>query len=80
MIRFLAVALLPVLVVSALDAYQRLPPQFSTYIVTGAWVWAIVSLLSALDPRFGEKLSAFKDLPNFLALGSKSKEGKDSKL
>jgi hypothetical protein len=80
LIRFLAVASLPALVVSALDAFQGLPPQFSAYIVTGAWVWAILSLLAALDPRFGEKLSAFKDLPNFSALGSKSKEGKDSKL
>jgi hypothetical protein len=75
MIRFLTVALLPALIASLLDAYQRLPPQFSTYIVTGAWGWAILSVLFALDPRLGEKVSAFKDLPNiWKILGSKSKE------
>jgi hypothetical protein len=43
--------------------------------VTGlAWLWALISLLTMLDPRFGEKLSAFKDLPSFLPFGGKSKE------
>jgi hypothetical protein len=43
--------------------------------VTGlAWIWALVSLLGMLDPRFGEKLSAIKDLPSFMTLVGKSKE------
>ncbi len=76
MIRSLAIALVPPLIVSALDFYQRLPAQFSNYIVLVAWVWAIVSVLSMLDPRFGEKLIAFRDLPNLSSFGSKSKEDK----
>jgi hypothetical protein len=36
-----------------------------------AWIWALINLLAILDPRFGEKLSAFKDLPSFLPFGRK---------
>jgi hypothetical protein len=75
-VRSLAIALLPALIVTALDVNQRLPRQFSSYIVLIAWGWAIVSFLSMLDPRFGQKLAAFKDLPNLSPFGSKSKEDK----
>jgi hypothetical protein len=76
LVRSLAIALLPVVIVSTLDANQRLPAQFSAYILAASWIWAMISLLSALDPRFGQKLSAFKDLPSFLTISSKSKEDK----
>jgi hypothetical protein len=80
MIRFLAFAFLPAVAVSVMDAHHRLPAQFGAYIVPVAWMWAILNVLSALDPRFGEKLSAFRNLPDFLALGQKSKEDKELKL
>ncbi len=73
LVRSLAIALLPALVISVLDAYHRLPPQINTYIVPVAWIWTIIGVLYVLDPRFGEKLSAFKDLPNFLDFVPKSK-------
>jgi hypothetical protein len=66
LVRSLTFALLPALIISVLDANHRLPPQLSAYIVSVAWIWAIIGILSALDPQFGEKLSAFKDLPGFL--------------
>jgi hypothetical protein len=43
-------------------------------VITVAWIWALINLLAMLDPHFGEKLSAFKDLPSFLPFGGKSKE------
>jgi hypothetical protein len=39
MIQSLAIALLPLVAISALDALGRLPSQFSTYIVPIAWIW-----------------------------------------
>ena len=76
LVRSLVIALLPAGIVAALDAIWKLPTEFRTYIVATPWIWAIISLLSALDPRFGEKLAAFKDLPSFLSVGSPASKDK----
>jgi len=54
---------------------DKLPQgDFRNYLTGLAGIWALISLLAILDPRFGEKLSAFKDLPSFLPFGGKPKE------
>jgi hypothetical protein len=72
-IRSLLIAALPVVVVTFFGQ-MFLPNEILKNYATGAaWLWALISLLVVLDPRLGEKLSAFKDLPNFLQLGENRK-------
>jgi hypothetical protein len=70
LIRSIIIAALPPVAVIVFGA--NLPQgEFKTYVTAVAWIWALINLLAILDPRFGEKLSAFKDLPSFLPFGRK---------
>lgn len=71
-LRSLIITALPPVGVIVFGKY--LPQEFKTSVTTVAWIWALISLLAMLDPRFGEKLSAFKDMPTFLPFGGKSKD------
>jgi hypothetical protein len=73
LIRAVIVASIPLFAVIFFS--DRLPDgDFKKYLNGLACVWAVVHLLAAIDPRFSEKLSAFKDLPSFLPFGGKSKD------
>jgi hypothetical protein len=71
--RSIIIAVLPAVAVILFG--DKLPQgDFRNYLTGLAGIWALISLLTILDPRFGEKLSAFKDLPSFLPFGGKPKE------
>jgi hypothetical protein len=73
-IRSVIIAGIPPVAVFIFGKYLPQQGDFKNYVTGAAWIWALISLLAMLDPRFGEKLSAFKDLPSFLPFGGKSKE------
>ena len=62
--------------VAAVFFGKYLPQEFKPFVTDVAWIWAIISLLAMLDPRFGEKLSVFKGLTDYLPFVGKSK-GRD---
>lgn len=70
LVRSIIVAAIPPVAVTVFGA-QLSQSELGKYVIPGAWIWALVSLLAVLDPRFGDKLSALKDLPNFLPFGGK---------
>lgn len=72
-IRSITIAAIPPVAVIVFGS-NLLQGEIKTYVTAVAWIWALINLLAMLDPRFGEKLSAFKDLPSFLPFGGKSKE------
>jgi hypothetical protein len=71
-IRSIIIAAIPPVAVIVFGG--NLQGDFKNYVTAVACVWAIINLLAILDPRFSEKLSAFKDLPSFLPFGGKSQE------
>ena len=73
-IRSLIIAALPALAVTVFGQSFLQIEILRNYVTGAAWIWALINLLAMLDPRFGEKLSAFKDLPSFLQVGGKSRE------
>lgn len=48
-------------------------PTISTYLSVGGYLWAALTLLSGLDPNYGAKLNAIKDIAGFIPLPGKSK-------
>jgi hypothetical protein len=59
--RSLAITLAPLLVVY-LPKWNRWLLDEDVIYIRSAWIWAILSLLFILDPRFGDKVSAIKDI------------------
>jgi hypothetical protein len=74
LIRSIVIGAIPLVLVTVFG--NKLPEDFRKYLVGFASIWAVVHLLAGIDPRFGEKLSALKDLPSFLPFGGKSTEPK----
>lgn len=71
-IRSLIIAAAPPVGVTIFGKY--LPQEFKTPVTDASWILALLSILVMLDPRLGEKVSAFKDLPSYFPFGRKPKE------
>jgi hypothetical protein len=78
--RSLLIVFLPsTLIVGLKVSGVPLPPPIEAWGGAAAVLWTVVALLAQIDPRFGEKLSAFKELPKLSQLGRKD-HGKDGGL
>jgi len=71
-IRSIIIAALPPVTVIVFGA--NLQSEFKTYLTAVALIWALINLRALLDPQFGEKLAAFKDLPSFLPFSGELKK------
>jgi hypothetical protein len=69
-----ALASIPILVLLAVKRLGLAPDgTVLTYLTVGGYVWAALTLLSGLDPAYGAKITAIKDITGFLPLPGKSK-------
>ena len=67
-------ALVPLLVLLAVKQLNLIEGPVLTYLTVGAFIWTGLSLLSTVDPSYGSKLSAMKDLSSLLPLPKKGKD------
>jgi hypothetical protein len=65
--RAVLVAIVPVAFLALAKRYGvELPPELKQFAEIGAWVWAFVGLMIAIDPDFATKISTSKDVWSFL--------------
>lgn len=61
----------PVLLVHLVRYLNLIDPAISKPVLIGTYIWAATTILSQLDPTFGAKLLAVKDLTQWLPFGGK---------
>lgn len=74
LLRATALASIPILLLLAVKRLGLAPDgTVLTYLTVGGYVWAALTLLSGLDPAYGAKLTAMKDITGLLPLPGKGK-------
>jgi hypothetical protein len=70
----LASAAVPIVVLLLVKRADLVPEgTVLNYLTAGAYIWAALSFLSGLDPQYGVKITALKDLAGFLPIPGKGK-------
>lgn len=70
----LASASVPVIVLLLVKRADLVPDgPVLNYLTAGAYIWAALSFLSGLDPQYGAKITAIKDIAGFLPIPGKGK-------
>src|SRR5262249_27966099 len=67
-------ALIPLAVLAAVKRFNLIEGAVLSYLTVGAFIWTGLSLLSQVDPSYGSKLSAIKDISSLLPLPKRDKD------
>lgn len=67
-------ASVPIIVLYLLRSLRIISEPVQTYLTVGAFIWAALSLLSHMDPNYGAKLAAIKDVTQLLPFAKKEKD------
>jgi hypothetical protein len=67
-------AAVPVLVLWLVKRMGIVTEPILTYLTVGAYIWAALTLLSHLDPNYGAKLTALKDITQLIPFSKKERE------
>ena len=67
-------ALVPLLVLVVVKRLNLIEGVILSYLTVGAFIWTGLSLLSQVDPSYGSKLTAIKDISSLLPLPKRDKD------
>lgn len=75
LLRTLFIAFLPVSILTVISRVgNNMSPTIYTYISVGSYIWAILTLLSSLDPEYNVKLNTVKSLSELITGTARSKD------
>lgn len=69
-----ASAIIPLVVLVVVQRLKLIEGVVLSYLTVGAFIWTGLSLLSHVDPSYGSKLTAIKEISSFLPLPRRGRE------
>lgn len=72
-LRTLVVCLLPFALFRLFEKPLHITEPLHDYLVFGAFIWALLNLLAAIDPNYSTKITALKDITGLIQGGVKDK-------